>query len=336
MARFWLAILEMPQLPVDDSADEALFSAPGPRRLAIEVLSNDPGTEHAVLFSAISDPRRPETLRCLIGFASPAKAANVWRDRGFPLLDAAITRDDKGTVSVASPRFGDDHPMQYESLLFKLTGVDFETKQGSPEPLRTEYEQALEAPDAAHPDTLVRRRKVTWKPVRRDARRVSQPAPGLDFISTRVPRLAPFKTGRPMPVNVWTGSVSLPNEGTKGEPLGCVPRTDVFGAGAFRFENVEVLGFRVDLSTYGDFTQELERLVAPLNFHLNEASNSGTIWDFRYRAATPILLIELLRYGRMKLKSPKPRYGPTGLHIPTRAGRPSSRGTGRRRHSPGA
>jgi hypothetical protein len=305
MARFWLAILDMPPLSADDAAAETLFTAPGPRRLAIEVLSNDAGTEHAVLFSAISDPRRPGTLRCLIGFATPAKAANVWRDRGFPLLDATITHDDKGTVSVASPHFGDDPSMQYESLLFTLTGVDFEAKQGSPKSLQTEYEQALEAPDAAHPDTLVLRRKVTWKPVRRDTRQVSRPALGLDFIPTRVPPLAPFKTAKPMPVSVWTGTVSLPNAGTKGEFLDPVPRADVFGAGLFRFENVEVLGFRVDLSAYGDFTQELEQLVAPLNFHLSEGPNQGPIWDFRYRAATPILLIELLRYGRMKLKSPR-------------------------------
>jgi hypothetical protein len=49
-----------------------------------------------------------------------------------------------------------------------------------------------------------------------------------------------------------------------------VNRADIFGAPAFRFENVEVLGFRVDLGAYGrDFARDLDRLIKPLNFHLD-------------------------------------------------------------------
>jgi hypothetical protein len=307
MARFWLATFEMPESPADAAAGAAPLLAPGARNLAIEVLCDEAGSEYAVLFSTADDPRRPQRLSCLIGFASPAKAANVWRDRGFPLMDAVITRDDKGTIHVASPHFGEDHPMQYESLLFTMTGIVFEGGQGSPRALRAPYEQALEAPDAAHPDTLVLRRSVTWKPERRAARRLKQRELRLEVASTRSPRLAPFETGDLTPARAWAGTVSLPKrqQGIKGDILWRVNRADIFGPGEFRFEDVEVLGFRVDLGAYGrDFTPELEQLVKPLNFHLNDAPGAGAVWDFRYRAATPILLIELLRYGRMKLKSP--------------------------------
>ena len=112
-----------------------------------------------------------------------------------------------------------------------------------------------------------------------------------------------------IPMRILGGGcmVLVRDEGVKGALLGPVDRTDLFGPPAFRFEDVEVIGFRVDLGAYGrDFTPELERLVEPLNFHLKDSP----IWDFRYRAATPILLIELLRYGRMRLKSPSPPLVP--------------------------
>jgi hypothetical protein len=308
MALSWLALFEIPQSPAEDGPDDrAISTEPPPRRLAIEVLSNDKGTEHAVLFSYIYDLTRPSRLRCVIGFASPAKATNVWRDRGFPLMDASI-RHDGDTIQVTSPYFGKDHPMQYETPLFTVTGVTFDSQKGRREPLQTEYEQRLEAPDPGHPDKLIRTRKVTWQPQRRDTRRVTQQKPKVLFTPSRIPPLAAFQIEKLTLVGVWTGAVDLPKaqNALKGNSFECIPREDIFGAGAFRFENVEVIGFRIDLGRYGrDFTKDLDELVTPLNFHLNESPDTSPIWDFRYRVATPVLLIELLRYGRMRLKSPK-------------------------------
>jgi hypothetical protein len=311
MTRFWLATFRTPQSAADADAAGAPVLAAGAPNLAIEVLADDAGAEWAVLFSTVDDPAHPRVLSCLMGFASPAKATNVWRDRGFPLVDAMIEHDPQGTIIVTSPHFGDAHPMQYDSWLFTLAGVVLDGRQAQrqQQTLRTQYEQALESPDAAHPAALIMRRQVTWTPARRDARILAEPEPKLKVAGTRSPRLAPFATGGLKPVNAWAGTMSLPtgDEGVKGALLGSVDRKDLFGPPAFRFEDVEVIGFRVDLGAYGrDFTPELERLVEPLNFHLKDSP----IWDFRYRAATPILLIELLRYGRMRLKSPSPPLVP--------------------------
>src|SRR5262249_4232123 len=131
---------------------------------------------------------------------------------------------------------------------------------------------------------------------------------------SRYPSLAPFESGKLRLAGVWSGNVDLPaarKESDPHLPLTRVDRADLFGAPAFRFENVEVLGFRIDLGAYGrDFSRDLDEPIKPLNFHLEASRGGAAVWDFRYRAATRTLLIELLRYGRMKLKSPAPPVGP--------------------------
>ena len=115
----------------------------------------EPGQpEYAVLFSTVDDPKQPTALTCLIGFTNAAKACNVWRDRGVPLIDATIVSDDTGKISVFSPFFGDDPAMQYESPLFTLTGISFEP-YGVEETLETRYQQTLEAPDGAQPEAFI-------------------------------------------------------------------------------------------------------------------------------------------------------------------------------------
>jgi hypothetical protein len=75
---------------------------------------------------------------------------------------------------------------------------------------------------------------------------------------------------------------------------------------AFRFDNVEVLGFRIDLGKARGLDEGLAQLIEPLNFHLVPSYGGNTIPGFRYRPATRTLLVELLRYGRMRLKSQEP------------------------------
>ena len=93
-------------------------------------------------------------------------------------------------------------------------------------------------------------------------------------------------------------------------------RADYFVGSAFRFEEVEVLGFRIDLDRQGIETVEeslemepdhrrteriddiLEEMIEPLNFHHGPRHVS----HFRYRPATRTVSLELLRYGRMRLK----------------------------------
>jgi len=311
MARFWLATFMVSPSALDATAAPLL--AAGSRNLAIEVLSDAATSEYAVLFSTVDDPKQPKDLTCLLGFTNAAKPCNIWRDRGIPLVDARIVCDEKARLSVFSPYFGAELPMRYESLLFALAGMTLDSTQGAEEGLETRYQQALEAPDGAQPEALITRRAVAWTPQRTNVRRLNSLDLHVEAVPTRYPSLAPLGSGTLTPVSVWAGDAYLPGDQggrNRGDILGRVSRADVFGVPAFRFEDVEVLGFRIDLGAYGrDFSRDLDRLIRPLNFHLDGASGADAPWDFRYRAATRTLVIELLRYGRMKLKSPSPPAG---------------------------
>ena len=312
MARFWIATFTASSPATGLATPSAPFLASASRHFAIEVITEPGRPEYAVLFSTVDDPEQPKALTCLLGFTNAAKACNVWRDRGVPLIDAKIVTDDAGKISVFSPFFGADPSMQYESPLFTLSGIEF-AAYGTYDTLETDYRQTLEAPDGAQPEALIVKRAVVWAPRRDQTHRLKPSAVGVDVTPTRYPSLAPLATGTLSPVGAWSGSVSLPDaqgETNRGAILGRVNRADVYGAPAFRFENVEILGFRIDLGSYGrDFTRELDQLIKPLNFHLEGRYEPETIWDFRYRAASRVLLIELLRYGSMKLKSPSPPMG---------------------------
>jgi hypothetical protein len=310
MTRFWLSTFTVPPAPAADAPPPSSpILAAGVRNLAIEVLAEPGQPGYAILFSKVDDPKQPKALTCLIGFTNAAKACNVWRDRGIPLIDATIVSDDAGTLRVFSPFFGPEPAMQYEAPLFTLAGVRFEP-YGEEDTLETRYQQALEAPDGAQPEAYVVRRAVEWKLPRAETRRLKPLDIDVDVTATRYPSLAPLMRGPLTPVSAWSGTAYVPDDQrgrNRGAALDRVSRADTFGVPAFRFEDVEVLGFRIDLGTYGrDFTRDLDRLIAPLNFHLAGPSGTDAIWDFRYRAATRVLLVELLRYGRMKLRSPSP------------------------------
>jgi hypothetical protein len=70
------------------------------------------------------------------------------------------------------------------------------------------------------------------------------------------------------------------------------PRRTVFGPPSFRFDDLELVGFRTPLKATSELVREL-------NFH-EPGSDRNTPKHFRYRAASPTAVIELLRYGRMR------------------------------------
>ena len=69
---------------------------------------------YGVLFSTVDDTANPSALTCCIGFSNAAKACNVWHDRGFPLVDAAISEDKgRNVLQVVSSFFRDSQQLQY-------------------------------------------------------------------------------------------------------------------------------------------------------------------------------------------------------------------------------
>lgn len=301
MALFWLGTWEVdPAVPPTGSAAEPLVSA-GARTLAIEVIKED--EEFAVLFSAAEKLDDPQKLKCRIGFANGAKACNVWRDRGFPLVDATID-EEGGSLRVLSPYFADPETMQYGELLIAIGGIRFDESAGSGEKLAAPYEQFQQAPDSAWPATYIRRRDVGWEPDRSRVKKLQPYGVTLEVTRSRCPSLRPFTPGPLKLANAWSGVVALPQTPvvSKDKPVR-VSRADTFGVPAFRFEDVEVLGFRIDLGNGRGLDERLAQLIEPLNFHLDRSYGRNPVADFRYRPATRTLLVELLRYGRMKLKT---------------------------------
>ena len=319
MTRFWLATFVND--PAKDDSIVGPLVAAGTEYFAIEVLREN--GEWAVLFSSVDNPNQPTSLRCLIGFTNAAKACNVWLDRGFPLLDATIDWKE-GVLTIVAPLFREQPVMHYDTQLLALSGIDLGPESASVRLARTatldvSYQQQLLAPDGAQPDVYVTKEAVTWSPERSKvsklaAKHVSQIRLDLGELPPRCPSLAPLATGPMQAKAAWFGEFRVPDRdgAVLGERLPRQRGGHGFDVPIFRFEDVEILGFRIDIAELGREVQgSLDRLVEPLNFHLSERTTGGYkrrrgTPDFRYRAATSTLVIELLRYGRMKARVPTP------------------------------
>jgi hypothetical protein len=320
MTEFLLATFAA-QPPVGTTVAAPLTAALGPA-IALEILRD--GDEWAVLVSSADDAKAPTRLTCLIGFANAAKSCSRWLDRGFPLVDATVTLDDHRRLSVVAPFFAAPPRMEYEEQLLCITGVPATLSPGQSAGAKDgvlgslSYQQHQQTPDSSSADALVRRRSVRWTPQRSHVSQLAASAAAniriIPSAVARFPSLQSF-TVPAAPVAVWTGELTVPTEPTERGPVSDPEKASLgFGAPAFRFEDVEILGFRLDLRDLGtNVTQGLAELVKPLNFHLAARAARGdtstAIPDFRYEAATGTVMIELLRYGRMTALDPLPPLG---------------------------
>jgi hypothetical protein len=311
--RFWLAVFDIGGRRRADAvaAQPILYSKA--RRLALEIVRDEASGQIGVLLSNADLLDSRGVLTCCIGFANGAKGCSVWRDRGFPLIDARIWLDGDG-LHVASPYFGPRAKKQtlHQSLL-DIRGVDLAERKGSEAQLGTRYDQSQWSPDYAWPGRLVTSLDVRYTPTRSNVTRYDDVEITIDARAARSPNLVPLDRGGTRKATVWTGDVDV----TRMEPdysdskVRRSSRADTFGVPAFRFEDVEVLGFRLDAaSAPGETRRVLDRLAQDLNFHLDYQPKIADVVipepaaDFRYRVATSTVVIELLRYGAMKLRSP--------------------------------
>ena len=326
MARFWLATFEpkagRPRRPLPPAVQPFLSPAAplissDDLPLAVEIIE-DKG-EYAVLFSVVNDPEAPTEFTCRIGFANGAKSCNVWTDRGFPLVDAAIERTKDNVIAVHSPCFvGTNSAMQYKRetvLVAKLPRISRAPK--STLLSRTEYKQALRTPDIASPATHIGSVAIAWAPLSRsNVKKFERFQSTYKANPSRYFNLRPFPHKPAKPVGLWSGNIELPvwkdRDVSRGK-LVTSSRSDTFGVAAFEFEDVEVLGFRIDprRTNQGkpDLDKKLCELVAPLNFHRSlsaekfSAVTRSAVSDFQFKPAASTVMIELLHYGKMKLKT---------------------------------
>ncbi len=315
MARFWLATLAF-QRPV------ALIPPPSPVRArfwAIEIIFDEAINEYAVLLSTVDDAGQPAKLMCQLGFANGAKSCNVWRDRGFPLVDAIIrVSSDKSELAICAPCFLEPDEMHYEATLISIKNIMLVNNLGTSAELSIPYEQQLQVPESAFPATRLDEKTVTWLPQRSRVKEIKKAELQFSW-GSRWPSLAPLGQAGLKPNKIWSGMIKLPewHTGSRRDPILRESRRRLFGEAEFRFEDVEVLGFRIDLTKVcpGDkkhIDEGLAKLVKPLNFHLGPAAGPhasatrSALSDFQYRPASRTLMLELLHYGKMKLKADTP------------------------------
>jgi hypothetical protein len=146
MARLWLATLAF-ERPV------ALIPPPSPVRArlwAIDIIFDEAINEYAVLLSTVDDADHPAQLMCQLDFTNGAKSCNVWRDRGFPLVDAIISiSPDKNELKICASCFLGPEEMNYGATLISIKNIMLVNNLGTSAELSIPYEQQLQVPDSA-------------------------------------------------------------------------------------------------------------------------------------------------------------------------------------------
>lgn len=343
-AQFWLAAFQPTPRPASagDAASPLLRpparAEPGVFALAVDVWRV--ADEFAVFVSNADAADAPGTLECRICFANSTRACDDLRDHGFPAVEARIGwAHEADVLEVFAPFFTDVERMAQTPTdpILRLRAVRFpEELPTGLEAAETFYAQLRVAPARNQPDTKLATQQAIWQLPRRKGRPETRAGVPVTAWPARYPTLNPLPTESapdPSATRVWTGSLGpdgaqpgslaelvsrlsdrtppleLPVFGTVTltlpPPVRLMPRADAFVAPAYRFDDIEVLGFRIDLGEFGDQADRLmAALVEPLNFHL--AEGTGVAPDFRYRPASRTLMIELLRYGKMRLDRPTP------------------------------
>jgi hypothetical protein len=310
MVDFWLATYDL-------GPAEGMQLASGQPKdttgVAIEVMHE--GGQYGILVSwVIGDTSKGSvTLVCQVGFANESKICGVWADRGFPLLDAEIVSS-SGTLKVTCPCYGLDQPeLDYGATPVTISGLDDKTNSMSSQGLSVSYSQDMRTPDPVFSSSLIVQDAVTWSPTRSKVMEsTGSYSFAITFDDTRYPVLETFRTAVNQPKKFWSGTIDIPEmlpPPRKSGGLSRANRDEIFGFPAFIFDDVEILGFRIDLSHHADpreLSSNLSELIRPLNFHLDmkHATDSlvpSALSDFKYKPATRTLNLELLRYGKMKL-----------------------------------
>lgn len=312
----------------------------GPLLLVVEVIEESREQERWTVLLSTQRTGPAQALTCCIGFSNSPSVCDRWRDDGFRVVEAQISLSrDRRTLTVVAPYFPStggpgEAAMRLDDTLLKISGLHLppsppsDTLSANEE--ANDYEQASEAADDRQPDLYVASRRASWRFRRLGVVRLMRAAaPVVEVKAARHPSLLPF--GGPIQARCvqqrrgWVrGRTPIPEVPPPRESDGKSQAQDrsqptdvragpqrmrrdrLYGDAAFRFEDVELLGFRIDLDEHGEAADRLlERLVAPLNFHLLKAAagddDARALSDFCYRPASRTISIELLRYGKMKL-----------------------------------
>ena len=205
----------------------------------------------------MDNPAEPSRLECRVGFANGGKLCDLWRGRGFRLQDAEITLSGD-VLRVRSAGFLDDPVIDYAARAAhhraRMATPAEAASAKTGKPLARRLFAGAVAPDFAAPATRVRRKAVSWPADRHDLRELAPFDISIDPATARLPSLAMFPAGTHQP------TASLDRDPGPADVAARVPAAarpalptalDYFVGSAFRFDDVEILGFRIDLGRLG-------------------------------------------------------------------------------------
>ncbi|MDM0077133.1 hypothetical protein QTH90_22185 [Variovorax sp. J2P1-59] len=310
------------------SADFALREAIDAGRagaLAVEIIRDDQAPERLALLLSVADHiDSPTQFTCWLAYSNDPGWCNRFCTFGIPMLEARIELIDdylKVHAAVYPTRLGLAPLVLSDQPVIEIHGVD--PGPGGESDLESSlqpwYEQLLSSPDVAQQTRDVLTRPTTWKLQRNDLRSMAKRDSGIKVQAAAYPDLAAIieaQGAAPALSGLTAGRLvdsaqsilvdgrsRMPGPPSPPPPPLPAPQRrtsdSVFGRPRFRFEDVEIVGFRVELPERT--LPALQELANGLNFHRDLG---GSCADFSYRVSTPTVVIELLRYGKMRSLEP--------------------------------
>lgn len=279
------------------------------------------GDINAVLLSTADSAANPINLRCWMGFCSDVGWCDRFRGFGIPMVEAAVqakVTTSRTTLEVQTSFYPHGKDLGLKTGLFLHIDYAAPGAEGTQE-RKVVYNQFLPRPDLNHPGFEIEGEQRAW-----ESRRQVQPLKGQSPQFWFEPALFPnFESLWQAPASknavamfagkiADMGGVLGPSTGAgAGVYAKAAPRKKPvsmnkpgsIGAPGYRFENIELFGFRIDIPPPKKLEKEtdiLPDLIRPLNFHLDsQAGSEQRVDDFKYCVATRSIIVELLRYGKM-------------------------------------
>ena len=202
--------------------------------------------------------------------------------------------------------------MLREGLLLTLSWGDATPAPAAKKPAHTRYITRSLTPDAGRPAEFVQSTLVRWHVKRTAIQALDHASSSFVAAPARCPALADL-IARPLTaVAAWEGEMILPDKQTYAVQAAVesrsaprrLDREQMFGVPQFRFDDVEVVGFRFTLEGREGSSDPLPEFLQQVERQLNGVSLGSD--DFEYRVASRRVVVELLRYGKMRLSQAWP------------------------------
>jgi hypothetical protein len=313
--RFWSLVFQ----PVGGAtacsvvnASGALYDVPRPQAVVIEIFRRDDNSEASwsILVSIADSLEAPTRLRCVFAVSNRAEECDERAEQGFPIVEGDIKLV-AGVLSVETAFYPPREPGKPAALtmrrLMTVSNVRWNAPLNDLVPSAPAVPPAFDppywtlqcAPDLACPDSQLTGRILAVSPHRQSVEGVGRQG-RIDLEDALYPDLQALIGKASVSSAAWIGRFAGWDVPKRRKRRFRFSRRSVFGPPSFRFEDIEIVGFRAPLKSSSD-------LVKRLNFHDTERGRNAPK-HFQYKAACTTVVIEMLRYGRMSGEEVPPPF----------------------------